>query len=197
MTRHPSAQDRALRSAAGLLLFMLCFVLSATNGIAQARSNSLISSIAEKRANGLKVSFTYSPKYPLAGQPVQFADASTGTPGSWQWDFGDGSGSTERNPVHVYSVAGFRKITLIAADSRTSKKSTKTLTVMPASLQATFVFSPTTPGPGQTVQFTDTTAGDPTSWHWEFGDGTTSTAKDPSHAFIKAGAYTVSLTAAQ
>ena len=109
MTRHPSAQDRALRSAAGLLLFMLCFVLSATNGIAQARSNSLISSIAEKRANGLKVSFTYSPKYPLEGQPVQFADASTGTPGSWQWDFGDGSGSTERNPVHVYSVCRIPK----------------------------------------------------------------------------------------
>ena len=33
-----------------------------------------------------------------------------------------------------------------------------------------------------------------TSWEWDFGDGTTSTEKDPTHTYLTPGAYTVSLT---
>ncbi len=33
-----------------------------------------------------------------------------------------------------------------------------------------------------------------TSWYWDFGDGTTSTAQNPSHTYTSAGNYTVSLT---
>jgi PKD repeat protein len=32
------------------------------------------------------------------------------------------------------------------------------------------------------------------SWHWDFGDGTTSTAQNPSHTFPARGTYTVTLT---
>ena len=46
------------------------------------------------------------------------------------------------------------------------------------------------------VQFSDQTtnldAG--TSWLWNFGDGTTSTLQNPSHRYLAAGTYTVSLT---
>ncbi|MDO7845624.1 PKD domain-containing protein [Hymenobacter sp. M29] len=45
------------------------------------------------------------------------------------------------------------------------------------------------------VQFTDGTQNAPTSWLWNFGDGTTSTAQNPSHQYTAAGTYTVSLTA--
>ena len=45
------------------------------------------------------------------------------------------------------------------------------------------------------VQFTDTSAGDPTSWSWTFGDGGSSTAQNPAHTYTAAGSYTVSLTA--
>ena len=45
------------------------------------------------------------------------------------------------------------------------------------------------------VAFTDATANTPTSWAWTFGDGTTSTAENPSHTYTTPGAYTVSLTA--
>lgn len=45
------------------------------------------------------------------------------------------------------------------------------------------------------IWFYDTTLGSPTSWSWNFGDGYTSTAQNPSHAYIAAGTYTVSLTA--
>ncbi len=44
-----------------------------------------------------------------------------------------------------------------------------------------------------TVQFSDLSTGNPTSWSWNFGDGTTSTLKSPSHTYTANGTYTVSL----
>ncbi len=45
-----------------------------------------------------------------------------------------------------------------------------------------------------TVQFYDRSTHYPTSWYWDFGDGSTSTVKNPTHTFDSAGIYTVSLT---
>jgi PKD repeat protein len=44
------------------------------------------------------------------------------------------------------------------------------------------------------VIFTDASSGGPTSWSWDFGDGTSSTAQNPSKTYAAAGTYTVSLT---
>ncbi|WP_321423206.1 PKD domain-containing protein [uncultured Methanobacterium sp.] len=46
------------------------------------------------------------------------------------------------------------------------------------------------------VQFTDTSSNNPTSWTWDFGDGSTSTEENPTHTYSTPGTYTVSLTAA-
>jgi PKD repeat protein len=48
---------------------------------------------------------------------------------------------------------------------------------------------------GQTVQFTDTSTGGPTSWSWDFGDGQTSTQQNPAHAYGGPGPFNVTLTA--
>lgn len=45
-----------------------------------------------------------------------------------------------------------------------------------------------------TINFTDISAGSPTSWYWDFGDGTTSTVQNPSKTYTAAGRYTVRLT---
>ncbi|MDQ1255380.1 MAG: hypothetical protein QG646_4666, partial [Euryarchaeota archaeon] len=45
-----------------------------------------------------------------------------------------------------------------------------------------------------TVNFTDQSTGSPTSWSWEFGDGTNVTDQKASHTYTEAGSYTVSLT---
>lgn len=47
-----------------------------------------------------------------------------------------------------------------------------------------------------TVSFTDTSTHSPTRWMWLFGDGETSTVKNPTHTFTAAGTYNISLTAA-
>jgi len=65
----------------------------------------------------------------------------------------------------------------------------------PAPPVTTFTASPTAGLAPVAVQFTDTSAGGPTSWSWTFGDGNTSTAQNPQHTYITAGAHTVTLTA--
>jgi PKD repeat protein len=59
---------------------------------------------------------------------------------------------------------------------------------------AAFTFSPATPTTGQNVVFTDaSTGGAVDTWAWDFGDGSTSTVQNPTHAFASAGTFTVSL----
>ncbi len=59
-----------------------------------------------------------------------------------------------------------------------------------------FTYTPASPVKGQPVQFTDTSAGSPILWRWDFGDGTgtTSTSKNPSYTYTTGGTYMVTLT---
>ena len=63
-----------------------------------------------------------------------------------------------------------------------------------AQVQANFM-SDTTMGCEQlSVQFTNTSTGDPTTFQWDFGDGRTSSVENPSIVYLKTGTYRVSLT---
>ncbi|WP_349682039.1 PKD domain-containing protein [Methanosarcina sp. UBA5] len=63
-------------------------------------------------SNLQKVDFSASPTSGNAPLKVAFTDNSTGSPTSWNWDFGDGTNSTEENPVHTYNSSGQYTITL-------------------------------------------------------------------------------------
>jgi hypothetical protein len=61
---------------------------------------------------------------------------------------------------------------------------------------ANFQYSPGQPAAGQAVSFFDqSTAGSTAiaSWSWNFGDGSTSIAQSPQHAYASPGTYTVTL----
>jgi PKD repeat protein len=58
---------------------------------------------------------------------------------------------------------------------------------------ASFSSSPASGNAPLEVKFTDQSTGSPTSWKWNFGDGTYSTASNPVHTYKKAGTYSVSL----
>jgi PKD repeat protein len=56
-----------------------------------------------------------------------------------------------------------------------------------------FVGSPTSGLVPLQVSFTNLSAGSPDGWHWHFGDGETSTVRNPVHTYVAAGSYTVKL----
>ena len=59
-----------------------------------------------------------------------------------------------------------------------------------------FTLAPTRGFPGLSVAFTNgTRSADGTTWSWSFGDGATSTAASPTHAYPAKGIYSVTLTA--
>jgi PKD repeat protein len=137
--------------------------------------------------------FTFNPSVPVVGEAVQFTDTSSGGATSWRWDFGDGQTSTIRNPEHAFSSAGSRSVTLTIAKGTASKSASRSV-VVEEPLIAAFDFDPPSPAAGQTVRFTDRSAGGPTSWAWDFNDGATSPLQGPDHAFTTPGSYTVTLT---
>ena len=128
---------------------------------------------------------------------VTFTDLSTNDPGSWNWKFGDGSTSTEENPVHTFASGTFT-VSLVAGNSGGSDERVMDNLVVVQPLQlplASFRANVTHGKEPLMVGFTDTSKNDPTSWRWEFGDGSISTVQNPVHSYSP-GNYTVNLTVA-
>ncbi len=143
--------------------------------------------------------FSADPTSGPAPLDVAFTDLSTENPTSWSWSFGDGGSSADQNPQHTYNAAGTYTVRLIATNADGSDTETKAdyITVTEA-LQAAFTANPSIGYVPLThrmeVTFTDQSAGDPTSWSWDFGDNGTSTEQNPTHVYTSAGEFTVRLT---
>ncbi|GIV34393.1 MAG: hypothetical protein KatS3mg031_1928 [Chitinophagales bacterium] len=166
-----------------------------------------------------------------------------------RWDFGDGSSSTDPNPLHTYNAPGVYYVCLtisvplsngtICTDTYCDSVAVghpspciDSMLIDPNQVCIT-LYSPVcgcdgvtyansceaqkhgvtrwTPGPcngGQckanftwhygilppTIFFTDLSGGNILSWHWDFGDGTTSSQQNPAHNYAHNGTYVVCLT---
>jgi formylglycine-generating enzyme required for sulfatase activity len=87
-------------------------------------------------------SFSATPSSPVTGQSVQFTDASTGSPASWSWSFGDGATSTLQSPTHAFVAAGSYTVTLAATNAAGSSTASKVVTVSATAPGALFVRIP-------------------------------------------------------
>ncbi len=132
---------------------------------------------------------------------VYFADLSTNDPTTWSWDFGDGGTSSDPNPSHTYETIGTYTVTLAVGNAFGADTETKadyiTATPMPSDPDSEFADFEGSPREGPaplTVSFADRSAGQSTSWSWDFGDATTSTDQHPIHTYTTPGQYTVALT---
>jgi gliding motility-associated-like protein len=128
---------------------------------------------------------------------VNFQDISPDAV-SWQWNFGDGGTSTQKNPAHTYNSAGYFDVTLTITDSKGCQNTyTQTsfvqivapvinVTDLPAGGCAPYSFSPS-----PSAATVDGVAG----WLWNFGEaGATSTASNPTYVYNNTGTYTLSVT---
>ena len=139
--------------------------------------------------------FSASPTSGVAPLDVTFTDASTDAT-SWEWDFGDGGTSTNQNPDYTYTTPGTYSVMQRVFNSCGDAEERKVdyIIVTEPSLDADFIGTPTIGYAPLTVQFEDRSDGSPTSWSWTFGDGGTSTDKNPEHIYTSPGTYTVTLT---
>jgi PKD repeat protein len=136
--------------------------------------------------------------YPDSANPTtfHFLDQSYGDVSSWYWNFGDGDTSAVENPVHTYP-SGFvpYDVCLEVDGGDGSCTSVSCDTVLPGAVgcQAIFAEYPDTLHE-YGVHFEDHSVWGVDQWLWDFGDGTTSTLKNPDHIYSHAGTYPICLT---
>ena len=127
---------------------------------------------------------------------VGFFDRSSGPVTAWMWDFGDGATSNQKNPVHEYGVAGTYTVSLSVSAVSGSDGLTRTDLVVVSPPEPPGAFFSLDPDSGPmplTVSFSDQSTGAVSAWSWDFGDGGTSGAADPTHTFAQNGTYAVEL----
>ncbi|MFA7381657.1 MAG: PKD domain-containing protein [Bacteroidia bacterium] len=129
---------------------------------------------------------------------VQFTNGTT-IPGSvtlsYEWNFGDGTTSTQINPSRLYAAAGVYTATLKATSSiGCSSIYTRQVTVSPYPVAA---FNVNDACAGQDILFTNTStiSFGSVGQEWQFGSGIISNDKNPKYSFATAGTYNVKLRA--
>ncbi len=139
--------------------------------------------------------FVSDPVETCPGQPVIFTNSSTGPGLTYAWTFGDGGTSTQANPIHVYNSNGTYDVRLIVTDIYGCTDDTlKQQYIIVNSPLADFTVSDSLGTCSSlNVQFTNSSLNAQSSL-WNFGNGNTSTATNPSHFYTTPGVYTVTLT---
>lgn len=132
---------------------------------------------------------------------AEFFSLDSATVQTWFWDFGDGNTSTEANPVHTYTDAGFYEVGVFVSGTSGCEVelSFPLFTDEPPSTDCeayidyedldslTYVFSSEVYGlSGDLVGVL--------SYFWQFDDGSTSNDPNPTHTFPEDGIYSVELT---
>ncbi|WP_344822161.1 PKD domain-containing protein [Rurimicrobium arvi] len=131
---------------------------------------------------------------------VKFTNTSSfGRSGTatFTWRFGDGSTYTGANPpVHEYAAKGTYTVTLIMRDDLSCNavdSISKTITIQNLFIKAAATIPPSLCTKGSSATFVfSTVASDGTTYYWDFGDGSFSTASNPSHSY-SVGTYKVRL----
>jgi PKD repeat protein len=180
---------------------VVTFTAGATEGEATVvATTGEITSSLHIQINNLAAPIADFSATPLSGTTpltVTFTDTSLRDPNGWTWDFGDGFSSEEQNPTHIYDEIGTYTVGLIASNALGTDSLTRSSYVVvsePMAPQAHFSASTTSGVAPLTVTFTDQSTYSPTTWLWDFGDGSTSEEQNPTHIYTLPGVYTVTLT---
>jgi len=146
------------------------------------------------------------------GVPIQFSVAATDPEGealTYDWDFGDGTtqtGVTQASVEHSFSQPGSYIVSVIARDAGGNASVPVQVTIEVATVNTPPTIDSVTPSAsnvliGQQVDFTVAATdadGDPLTFDWDFGDGSTLTGVNGSsvqHSYGQAGNFNVTVIA--
>ena len=135
--------------------------------------------------------FSATPTSGQAPLTVSFTSTSTGDITAYLWNFGDGATGTSQNITHVYQTVGYFSVSLTVTGPGGSDTETKTgyveVTEAVAPPVAEFSANPIDGDTPLEVDFVSTSTGTITSYAWDFGDGNTSAAQNPTHTYDAPG----------
>ncbi len=118
---------------------------------------------------------------------------------TYAWSFGDTATSTQANPTYTYNNVGSYNVNLVVTDPRScngTDTATTTITVINDSIIVDFTYQEFIRTCDSLVIIFSNTSTNATSFFWDFGDGTTSTLANPTHAYTTADTFVVTFTAA-
>jgi gliding motility-associated-like protein len=140
----------------------------------------------------VNASFSIDTAFGCAPFSVTFNNQSSPF-GTYLWDFGGGdTTSVIYNPTHVFPSPGTYTVSLILTNNA-CKIADTAFTVVTVYPGITADFNYTNPPCSNSVNLYDSSAVAPVSWQWNFGDGSTSTAQNPTHTFPSNGNYNITL----
>lgn len=125
----------------------------------------------------------------LAGSPIQFS--SNADPADYfLWNFGDGTTSSEPNPIHTYTNPDLYKVTLIVNDDTAHRS----VLELPVASTLNFFYDGSRVAGDSMHFFLLQPAPAGTTFLWKFGDGAISTAENAYHIYSTPGTYSIKLT---
>ena len=140
--------------------------------------------------------FTQDATEVLVGQNVSFTSLSLNEPNALVWSFDDGTTARGRTASKSWSEPGQYRVRLQAINDAGDDFSGEWITVVqPIDPPAAAFAAPAIVATGQAVSFRDTSANNPSSWSWSFGDGAAATTASPTHVYAEPGTYEVTLRA--
>jgi PKD repeat protein len=149
------------------------------------------------KSDDFKAAFTVDTTQCTAPCTVNFKNTSSNA-SSFEWNFGDGSVSSEKDPSHIFERAGTYMVKLVASKEGKQEEETVEIKVVEAipglNPKAAFSSSKTTCEAPCTVVFTNSSE-NADRYRWDFGNGTSSEEVNPTCTFNNSGNFKVKLTA--
>ena len=182
--------------------------LEVTDDTGKKSSVTKVITFSEVENEAPVAAFSFSPQDPKTGEIVYFnAAASTDSDGEiteYRWDFGDGNTGTWEVTSHTYTVTVTTTftVTLTVVDDKGAEGiagAEVTVTVVENQAPvAEFIYSPTNPKSGDTVQFNADASSDPdgtiVQYNWDFGDGSAGAGKNTDHIYNVTAETTFTIT---
>ncbi len=213
----PSPSASFINNTSNTLVYTVKLTVSNASGSDSITKINYITVFAKPTAD-----FTANKLGGCSPDTICFTDLSvkgTGVITHWSWDFGDGNSSTKKNPCNYYTANDTFKVTLVVTDTNGCTDNitkNKYVTIAPCQVvkfNDTAIGTGGTGGnwgagvtkvngnwischPPLTLNYTDATtpANSGYTYLWDFGDGSTSTQKNPSHTYTTTGYFSVTET---
>ncbi len=156
-------------------------------------SVSGLPSVVPNFYNNRAIDFTYTILDSCKGT-VQFFGINRVQNSTFLWDFGDGNTSTDPNPVYTFSnPTNLKYVKLHAVTDLACGENVSGQFLLPGGAFLNAGFSFTADCTTKSVIITDSTQSSLSNilYQWDFGDGSSSTMKEPTHNYASLGNYSI------